>query len=215
MISGRAFPPYDERQRLLREATDLEQEALTDRAAMVTRDAVMDIRAIQRILPHRYPFLLIDKVIELDGYRRAVADDADGNAFIAAYLAGVEVEAIRSGDHLTRLRDALKPIDGPELVGTTAQPDERLGDLVDRLAVGQQINRPRFCFKRGNGHLATGEGFAVATLDWRGQGMSDRALRNPRKGYVRNFSQYQIDLETFINEVVLPDCPPPLFALGQ
>ncbi len=58
-------------------------------------------------------------------------------------------------------------------------------------------------------------GFAVATLDWRGQGLSDRALRNPRKGYVRNFSQYQIDLETFINEVVLPDCPPPLFALGQ
>src|SRR6201988_2423032 len=40
-------------------------------------------------------------------------------------------------------------------------------------------------------------GFAVATLDWRGQGMSDRALRNRRKGYVRNFAQYQIDLETF------------------
>jgi lysophospholipase len=58
-------------------------------------------------------------------------------------------------------------------------------------------------------------GFAVATLDWRGQGMSDRKLRNPRKGYVRNFAQYQIDLETFINEIVLPDCPPPLFALGQ
>ena len=53
-------------------------------------------------------------------------------------------------------------------------------------------------------------GFAVATLDWRGQGMSDRVLRNRRKGYVRSFSQYQIDLETFINEVVLPDCPPPI-----
>ena len=46
-------------------------------------------------------------------------------------------------------------------------------------------------------------GFAVATLDWRGQGLSERALRNSRKGYVRSFSQYQIDLETFINEVVL------------
>src|SRR5579859_3255075 len=33
-------------------------------------------------------------------------------------------------------------------------------------------------------------GFAVATLDWRGQGLSDRALRNPRKGYVRDFSRY-------------------------
>jgi lysophospholipase len=45
--------------------------------------------------------------------------------------------------------------------------------------------------------------------------LSDRALGNSRKGYVRNFAQYQIDLETFINEIVLPDCPPPLFALGQ
>src|SRR5262249_22238001 len=58
-------------------------------------------------------------------------------------------------------------------------------------------------------------GFAVATLDWRGQGLSDRALRNPRKGYVRSFNDYGTDLETFINEVVLPDCPPPLFALAH
>ena len=41
-------------------------------------------------------------------------------------------------------------------------------------------------------------GFAVATLDWRGQGLSDRALRNSRKGYVRDFSRYDIDLDTFV-----------------
>ncbi|MCC6777126.1 MAG: alpha/beta hydrolase [Hyphomicrobiales bacterium] len=58
-------------------------------------------------------------------------------------------------------------------------------------------------------------GFAVASLDWRGQGMSERRLRNPRKGYVRSFDQYQIDLETFMREVVLPDCPPPHFALAH
>jgi lysophospholipase len=58
-------------------------------------------------------------------------------------------------------------------------------------------------------------GFAVATLDWRGQGMSERVLRNPIKGYVRSFSQYQLDLDAFINEVVLPDCPPPIFALAH
>lgn len=33
---------------------------------------VMDIRQIQRTLPHRYPFLLVDRVIEIDGDRRAV-----------------------------------------------------------------------------------------------------------------------------------------------
>jgi UDP-3-O-[3-hydroxymyristoyl] N-acetylglucosamine deacetylase/3-hydroxyacyl-[acyl-carrier-protein] dehydratase len=33
---------------------------------------VMDIRQITRILPHRYPFLMVDRVIEIDGDRRAV-----------------------------------------------------------------------------------------------------------------------------------------------
>ncbi len=58
-------------------------------------------------------------------------------------------------------------------------------------------------------------GFAVAVLDWRGQGLSDRALHDRHKGYVRNFSEYDLDLEAFMREVVLPDCPPPIFALGH
>ncbi len=33
---------------------------------------LLDVRELARILPHRYPFLLIDKVVELEGYRRAV-----------------------------------------------------------------------------------------------------------------------------------------------
>src|SRR5437016_13819891 len=58
-------------------------------------------------------------------------------------------------------------------------------------------------------------GFAVAALDWRGQGLSERALADPRKSYVRDFAEYDADLETFMREIVLPDCPPPLFALGH
>ena len=58
-------------------------------------------------------------------------------------------------------------------------------------------------------------GFAVATLDWRGQGGSQRALSDPRKGHVGDFSEYEIDAETFMTEIVLPDCPPPLFAIGH
>src|SRR5580700_11863366 len=38
-------------------------------------------------------------------------------------------------------------------------------------------------------------GFAVATLDWRGQGLSERLLRDPRKGHVTSFAKYGIDLE--------------------
>ncbi len=54
-----------------------------------------------------------------------------------------------------------------------------------------------------------------ATLDWRGQEMSDRALPDRRKGCVRSFSEYQIDLDCFIKEIVLPDCPSPIFALAH
>jgi lysophospholipase len=58
-------------------------------------------------------------------------------------------------------------------------------------------------------------GFAVAALDWRGQGLSDRALSDRRKGYVRDFAEYDTDLEAFMREIVLPDCPPPIFAIGH
>jgi len=58
-------------------------------------------------------------------------------------------------------------------------------------------------------------GFAVATFDWRGQGLSDRALADRHKGYVRNFSEYSTDLDTVMEQVVLPDCPPPFYALGH
>jgi lysophospholipase len=56
-------------------------------------------------------------------------------------------------------------------------------------------------------------GFAVAIMDWRGQGLSSRQLPDPRKGHVGSFSEYEIDLETFMQQVVLPDCPRPHFAL--
>ena len=58
-------------------------------------------------------------------------------------------------------------------------------------------------------------GFAVAVLDWRGQGLSQRRLRDSRKGHIRSFAEYDTDMETFVQEIVLPDCPPPFYALGH
>ena len=54
--------------RRIQEAIDVAErtEALTGNAP------AMDIHKILRILPHRYPFLMIDRVIEMDGERRAV-----------------------------------------------------------------------------------------------------------------------------------------------
>ena len=58
-------------------------------------------------------------------------------------------------------------------------------------------------------------GFGVATMDWRGQGGSQRLLSNPRKGYVRSFADYDQDLADFMKEIVLPDCQPPYHRLAH
>ncbi|WP_421726306.1 alpha/beta fold hydrolase [Bauldia sp.] len=58
-------------------------------------------------------------------------------------------------------------------------------------------------------------GFAVATFDWRGQGGSERRLRNRRKGHIDSFVEYDRDFDGFMEQVVLPDCPPPHFGIGH
>jgi len=50
----------------------LEQEKSVNREALLDREAALDVRGIQRILPHRYPMLLVDRVLELSGDQRAV-----------------------------------------------------------------------------------------------------------------------------------------------
>jgi lysophospholipase len=58
-------------------------------------------------------------------------------------------------------------------------------------------------------------GFAVAMMDWRGQGGSQRLLRNSRKGHVKIFAQFDSDLAKFMNEIVLPDCPAPFYGMAH
>lgn len=58
-------------------------------------------------------------------------------------------------------------------------------------------------------------GFAVAMIDWRGQGHSSRRLSDPHKGYVRHFSDFETDVGAFVEQIVLPDCPPPYYALAH
>ncbi|MGA3067189.1 MAG: 3-hydroxyacyl-ACP dehydratase FabZ, partial [Tepidisphaeraceae bacterium] len=52
--------------KLLRQQEDMGREM------MLHRDAALDIRRIQRILPHRYPMLLVDRVLEITADQRAV-----------------------------------------------------------------------------------------------------------------------------------------------
>jgi len=58
-------------------------------------------------------------------------------------------------------------------------------------------------------------GFASATFDWRGQGGSDRLLRNPLAGHVNKFDSYASDLDQFFRDVILPDCRPPYSILAH
>lgn len=61
----------------------------------------------------------------------------------------------------------------------------------------------------------TSRGFWVATYDFRGQGGSERLLKDPRKGHVNRFKDYIRDLEIFLEQVVLPDTRLPFFVLAH
>ncbi len=50
----------------------IEQVTARQRSRQTIRQPLLDIRQIMRILHHRYPFLMVDRVIEVDGDRRAV-----------------------------------------------------------------------------------------------------------------------------------------------
>ncbi|MEP4032833.1 alpha/beta hydrolase [Roseibium polysiphoniae] len=58
-------------------------------------------------------------------------------------------------------------------------------------------------------------GFAVIAFDWRGQGGSERLLRNRCKGHIGNMKQFREDLHTILQKVSLAEYPGPHFALAH
>jgi UDP-3-O-[3-hydroxymyristoyl] N-acetylglucosamine deacetylase/3-hydroxyacyl-[acyl-carrier-protein] dehydratase len=50
----------------------LQHDAETYRQSLLGREAALDTRRIQRILPHRYPMLLVDRVLEVIGDHKAI-----------------------------------------------------------------------------------------------------------------------------------------------
>ncbi len=58
-------------------------------------------------------------------------------------------------------------------------------------------------------------GFTVASLDWRGQGGSERLLPNWLKAHVGDFAEYDADLAAFMDEVVRPLTSKPPIALAH
>jgi lysophospholipase len=56
-------------------------------------------------------------------------------------------------------------------------------------------------------------GFAVAALDWRGQGLSDRPLPEHDAGHIDSFDTYIADLKLFLDTIVAPDAVRPILGL--
>jgi len=50
----------------------VEQNKVSNRLALTLSGPEMDVREIQRIMPHRYPMLLVDRVVEIIGTEKAV-----------------------------------------------------------------------------------------------------------------------------------------------
>ncbi|HXI88163.1 MAG TPA: alpha/beta hydrolase [Parvularculaceae bacterium] len=56
-------------------------------------------------------------------------------------------------------------------------------------------------------------GLSVATMDWRGQGRSERLLADPLKGHIDSFATFKNDLRLFTEEVARKRFSGPLFLL--
>jgi len=58
-------------------------------------------------------------------------------------------------------------------------------------------------------------GYAVAMMDWRGQGLSSRISINNKIGHIDTFKTYDDDLIKVMNELFVPKCPKPFIGFGH
>lgn len=135
------------------------------------------------------------------------------------------------------MADQAAPAGVPPAVATSWRPADRNGDLQGagarlryscwnatgtpgappRGSVVVLQGRAEFIEKYGTetvGELLA-RGFAVFSVDLRGQGLSDRPLPDYDKGHVDDFATYVADLQLFLDQVVAPAAPRPVLALSH
>lgn len=61
----------------------------------------------------------------------------------------------------------------------------------------------------------TARGYHVLAIDWRGQGLSDRALEDPMPGHVGDFAEYQRDIDAMLDLADALSLPGPRLLLAH
>lgn len=69
-------------------------------------------------------------------------------------------------------------------------------------------------YGRAAGDLAK-RGYATLAIDWRGQGLADRALDDKMSGHVADFAEYQLDLDAMIAFAVSQALPQPFYLIAH
>jgi lysophospholipase len=112
---------------------------------------------------------------------------------------GAEIYAAQTRDRF-RLRALTAPSTTPETRGTILFLNGR-ADFTERYFETMADMQAR--------------GFHVAGFDWRGQGGSQRILKNTNRGHIRSYREYDEDLRAVMEGVVTKNCPGPYYALGH
>ena len=58
-------------------------------------------------------------------------------------------------------------------------------------------------------------GFSVVSFDWRGQGLSERELPDPREGHIDDFALYERDAAAVFTSMQAIGCPQPWYGLAH
>ena len=125
---------------------------------------------------------------------------------------GAEVESVQTQD-ARRLRVALWRAPPPQSgmdAPVAAPPDAPLGTVLLCQGRSEFIEK----YFETVGELIQ-RGFAVVTFDWRGQGLSERELADPRKGHIDDFALFERDAAAVLKHMAQAACPRPWYGLAH
>jgi lysophospholipase len=113
---------------------------------------------------------------------------------------GAEIYAVQTKDH-----KGLRAMTAP--ASASAQPKGTVLFLNGRADFLE-----RYFETMGN---MQARGYNVAGMDWRGQGGSQRLLKDPQRSHIRSFREYDEDLRSVMEGVVMKNLTGPYYAIAH